>query len=295
MIDEYDKAMETELLKRISEKGKVNLMTEIHSIMDNGRLSYLCHSSLTTFVQKQFLESNLLFKYKLLNSRNGIKIVELYESYKPQQKDIEAIIDFAAINEKEIIHLFNQFYDVSDKVNIAEIALVYKAITKSTNSSFICLDNNLINLIYKNSNNYFKTITYVEEVIKDIIKYGYCFKRNNQYYWKMYADTTINNEEIDQFFTVNELDLEDEKNPDEMQNQLIDKNFTTQDALSLLAKELGFLPIENTKSKLEEVLAITDELIDDFDSMKDWEKLMNWKNFVSNWKTIMGDALNGNN
>lgn len=295
MIDEYDKAMETELLKRISEKGKVNLMTEIHSIMDNGRLSYLCHSSLTTFVQKQFLESNLLFKYKLLNSRNGIKIVELYESYKPQQKDIEAIMDFAAINEKEIIHLFNQFYDVSDKVNIAEIALVYKAITKSTSSNFICLDNNLINLIYKNSNNYFKTITYVEEIIKDIIKYGYCFKRNNQYYWKMYVDTTINNEEIDQFFTVNELDLEDKENPDEVKNQLIDKNFTTQDALSLLARELGFLPIENTKSKLEEVLAITDELIDDFDSMKDWEKLMNWKNFVSNWKTIMGDALNGNN
>ena len=69
---------------------------------------------------------------------------------------------------------------------------------------------------------------------------------------------------------------------------------TAQDALKLLAKELGLASIEKTESKLEEVLAITNELIDNFDSMQDWEKLMNWKKFVTDWKTIMGDAMNGN-
>ena len=55
------------------------------------------------------------------------------------------------------------------------------------------------------------------------------------------------------------------------------------------------MPTEKINSKLEEVIAITDELINNFDSMQDWEKLMNWNNFVSDWKTIMGDALNDRN
>ena len=55
-MTDFDKLMETELLKRVSEKGKINLMTETHSIMESGRLSCLCHSSLATFIQTQFLK-----------------------------------------------------------------------------------------------------------------------------------------------------------------------------------------------------------------------------------------------
>lgn len=293
MIDEFDKAMETELLKRISEKGKVNLMTEIHSIMNSGRQSCLSHSSLTTFVQKQFLESNLLFKYKLLNSRNGIKIVELQKGCKVEEKDLEMFRDFASVSNNEAIHIINQFDDVKHKVSTIEIALVYNIITKNTKvNHFECLNDELINTVYKSSN-YFESKSHVENIFNDIKKHGYCFKRNGQYYWKMYTNNPISTEEIESFFTVNELDYKEEIQQQSSQN--LTNDFTAHDALNLLAKELGFVSIENTRSKLEEVLAITNELIDNFNSMQDWEKLMNWKNFVNDWKTIMGDALNDNN
>lgn len=293
MIDDFDKEIELELLKRISENGKVNLMTEINSIMNNSNLSCLSHSSLTTFVQKQFLQSNLSFKYKLLNSRNGIKIIELREGHKVTKKDMDILGDFAGVSENEAAHIINQFEDVNFKVNIAEIALIYNIITKNTEvTHFYCLNEELINFVYKNSDDYFESKAHIEGVINDIIKYGYCFKRNNQYYWKMYIKTSMEEADINQFFTVNEKSV-DMKQPVE-QNKVV-QELTAQDALNILAKELGFASIENTKSKLEEVLAITNELIDNFNSMQDWEKLMNWNNFVNDWKTIMGDALNDNN
>lgn len=295
MIDEFDKAIETELLKRISEKGKVNLMTEIHSIMNSGRLSCLSHSSLTTFVQKQFLESNLLFKYKLLNSRNGIKIVELQKGCKVEEKDLEMFRDFASVTNNEAIHIINQFEDVNHKVSTIEIALVYNIITSNSKvNHFECINDELINIVYKSSN-YFESKSHVENIFNDIIKYGYCFKKNGLHYWKMYVDSPIDDKEIEHFFTVNELESNEQKEDIDKELNVIDNNFTAHDALNLLAKELGFVSIENTRSKLEEVLAITNELIENFNSMQDWEKLMNWNNFVNDWKTIMGDALNDNN
>lgn len=289
MIDNFDKDIEIELLKRVSENGKINLMTEINFIMNNDNLSYLSHSSLTTFVQKQFLQSNLSFRYKLLNSRNGIKIIELQQGCKVKEKDLAMFREFASVSDNEAIHIINQFEDVNHKVSTIEIALFYNIMTANKKiNHFECLNEELINHVYENSN-YFESKTHVENVVNDIIKYGYCFKRNGQYYWKMYIDTIINEKEVNDFFTVNESYS---KEPVECTSN---KELTAQDALNILAKELGFASIENTRSKLDEVLAITNELIENFNAMQDWEKLMNWNNFVNDWKMIMGDALNDNN
>ena len=298
-MTDFDKMMETELLKRVSEKGKINLMTETNSIMNSGQLSCLCHSSLAAFVQKQFIESNLLFHYDLVQSRNGIKIAGLSKGYTPNETDLDLLTSFTLIDESRATHILNQFYDVKDKVEIIDITAVYNSILYNVEkiNLFICLNEELIDIIYKNSSKDFTSRQHVEKTIKDIIKYGYCFKRNDEYYWKMYkTNIQVDKEEIDQFFTIinEELEIIEEEKPVVIQEKIVNKEFTAQEALNFLAKELGLVTIEKTESKLEEVLAITNELIDNFDSMQDWEKLMNWKKFVTDWKTIMGDAMNGN-
>lgn len=299
-MTDFDKMMEAELLKRVSEKGKINLMTEASSIMNSGRLSCLCHSSLAAFVQKQFIESNLLFRYDLLQSRSGIKIAGLSKGIDPDEVDLDYFTGFTSIDRDKALHILNQFYDVKNKTEITDIMVIYTSILNISekNNLFVCLNEELIENIYNYSSKYFTSKQHLEETIKDIIKYGYCFKRNGEYYWKMYkTNIQLNKEEIDQFFTVIDVQLEniEENKPVIVQEEIVDKEFTTQDALNLLAKELGLISIEKTESKLKEVLDITNELINNFDSMQDWEKLMNWKKFVNDWKTIMGDALNGNN
>lgn len=292
MINSFEKEIELKLLKYVSEKVKINLMTEMNSIIEDINISCLNHSSLTAFIQKQFLQSNLMFRYKLLNSRNGIKIVGLQKGCDVSEKDMEMFQDFASVSKEETIHIINQFDDVKHKVSTVEIALVYNLIVKDSKiNHFECLNDELINKVYESSN-YFESQAHVESIFNDIKQYGYCFKRNDQYYWKMYTTTPINEYETSRFFTVNEQPAEEQQPEDKPQ---VVQELTAQDALNFLAKELGFASVENTRSKLDEVLAITNELIDNFNSMQDWEKLMNWNNFVNDWKTIMGDALNDNN
>lgn len=295
---DFDKLMETELLKRVSEKGKVNLMTETHDIMNSGQLSCFCHSSLATFVQTQFLKSNLMFDYDLIRSRNGIKIIGLSKGYK-NEVEINTLKKFSLIDDNVAMYILNQFHRYENNVDILSIAAVYNAILKVSEAKnlFIALDRSLIDTIYLTSKNDFTSKLHLENTIEEIKKYGYCFIKDNKVYWKLYkTDIDIENENVIEFFTViNETIEEESEYPTVKKEKIVSEKFTIQDALNLLAKELGLTPIEKTNSKLEEVVAITDELINDFDSMKDWEKLMNWNKFVSDWKIIMGDALNGNN
>lgn len=299
-MTDFDKIIEAELLKRVSEKGKINLMIETNSIMNSVQLSCLCHSSLAAFVQKQFIESNLLFRYDLLRSRNGIKIAGLSKGIDPNEVNLDYYTSFASIDKDKALYILNQFYDVKEVVALTDVMMVYSSILNvaGKNNLFICLNEELIDSIYNYSSNYFTSKQLLEETVKGIIEYGYCFERNGEYYWKMYkTNVQLKKEEIDHFFTIideQSNNVEEEKSVI-IQDKTTDSKFTTQDALNLLAKELGLTSIEKAESKLEEVLAITNELVNNFDAMQDWEKLMNWKKFVNDWKTIMGDALNGNN
>lgn len=296
-MTDFDKLMETELLKRVSEKGKINLMTETHSIMESGRLSCLCHSSLATFIQTQFLKSNLAFSYDLLQSRTGIKIAGLSKGYINSNEELELVKSYSLIDENIAIHLLNQFNQYKDTVDIMSIASVYNAILKvlEVKNLFVSLNDELIEKIYATSKNDFSSRHHLEETIQDIKKYGYCFVKDNETYWKLYkTNVEINNDKVNDFFTVIEEIINEESTHPVIEKE-VTKEFTAQDALNVLAQELGLIPSEKINSKLEEVIAITDELINNFDSMQDWEKLMNWKNFVSDWKTIMGDALNDRN
>ena len=297
-MTDFDKIMETELLKRVSEKGKINLMTETPTIMNSGQLSCLCHSSLATFVQTQFLKSNLMFSYDLLQSRNGVKIAGLSKGH-TNGEDVEFIKSYSLIDENIAIHILNQFYDYKDEVDIMSIAAVYNSILKMTTvkNLFVSLNEDLIDKIYTISKEDFSSRQHLEQTVTDIKKYGYCFEKDNETYWKLYkTNVEINNDKVNDFFTViSEIIEEESKCPIVEKEKIVTKEFTAQDALNLLAQEIGLIPSEKINSKLEEVIAITDELISNFDSMQDWEKLMNWNKFVSDWKTIMGDALNDRN
>lgn len=298
-MTDFDKIIETELLKRVSEKGKINLMTETHDIMNSKGLSCLRHSSLAIFIQTQFLKSNLMFCYDLIQSRNGIKIAGLSKGCK-NDTEIDALKKrFSLIDDNIATYILNQFNNSRDNVDIMSITAFYNAILKVTevNNLFIALDNNLLDKIYLMAKNDFTSELHLKNTVEEIKKYGYCFNRDDKTYWKLYkTNIEVNKDKASDFFTViNEIIEEESEYPIVEKEKIITQEITTQDALNLLARELGLAPIEKISSRLEEVVAITNELINDFDSMQDWEKLMNWNKFVTDWKTIMGDALNGNN
>ena len=158
-MTDFDKIIEAELLKRVSEKGKINLMIETNSIMNSVQLSCLCHSSLAAFVQKQFIESNLLFRYDLLRSRNGIKIAGLSKGIDPNEVNLDYYTSFASIDKDKALYILNQFYDVKEVVALTDIMMVYSSILNvaGKNNLFICLNEELIDSIYNYSSNYFSS------------------------------------------------------------------------------------------------------------------------------------------
>ena len=76
----------------------------------------------------------------------------------------------------------------------------------------------------------------------------------------------------------------------------VTKPLTAKTAINFLAKEFGMtISEDDSKHRLEELVATTNELILNFDSLQDWEKLKSWEQFVKDWQSIMGEAMNDRN
>ena len=301
MTQETEKHIKKILLEKVNSSGKIYLIKDINNIAKECDVR---PKDVTKVIQKSYLQSYSNFKYDLTKTRNSIKILALEkpvynvdsieymaDSYDSPNSDVAKYIlsQFAPHVELEDIRKIYEFYtDITYDMN-KDLDILYLAINRESESLYI------------------KTRFSVREVdyIVDLIaKYGYAYEKGNILYWKAYSpNVTVEEEDlIDQFTIINKkMDNIQEKETviqqeDLKQEQIQTMRLDTRTALSHIAKELGMALNENdSREKLEEMVATTNELITNFSELPDWEKLKSWNTFVLDWQAIMGDALNDRN
>lgn len=293
-----------ELLRRA--QTKLYVMTNLTAI---GSACNVYSPEVTLTIQKLFLTCDTSFTYDLSETRSGVKIVAL-EAFTPNVNSIEYLTDnkedkdlatymlsqFAnkLPNEdiKKIMKLYRILLQCSDKVNISD-DILYFAITKQDDR------------IYKQVNNNGPVISArdIDYLLDLIIKHGYAFVKGDYIFWKTYSpNANISDEDARQAFTVIVDKPFEETSQQEPVKEIVEverfveEPLTVSKAISFLAKEFGLtLDEDESKNKLEEMVAMTNELIMSFNDLQDWEKLKSWDKFVKDWQTIMGEAMNDRN
>lgn len=254
-----------------------------------------------------YLEAESELCFNLYKSRNSVKIISIKPNIAKDNENLQNFYNISSLTKEEILFTSAPFIgkiadeDILDILNL--YATILDKISDSKTAIYFAIENaaKLYNLVYPTYR--YEKVEYLYNLIKD---YGYSFERDNMLYWKTAnSSANITESEIDDFFSVinrNKKEITEIKNPISPQreieedNQKINSVMTTHDALSLIAKELGISLDENeSRQKLEELVAITNELILNFDELEDWEKLKNWDKFIKDWQAIMGEAMHDRN
>ncbi len=301
MTQEIEKHIKNRLLDKINSSGKIYLIKDVNYIAKECDVR---PKDVIKVIQKSYLQSYCGFKYDLTKTRNGVKILALEkpiynvnsieymaDSYDSPNSDVAKYIlsQFAPHVELEDIRKIYEFYtDITYDMN-KDLDILYLAINKESESLYIKTRFN---------------IREVDYILNLIAKHGYSYEKDNVLYWKAYSpNATIEEEDlINQFTIINKkVDNTQQKETitqqeDLKQEQIKPIRLDTRTALSHIAKELGVPLSENdSREKLEEMVATTNELITNFGELPDWEKLKSWNTFVLDWQAIMGDALNDRN
>lgn len=308
-MTEINLSIKKELLNR-TQNSKLYLMTNI------GRIAKACNtysSEVTLTIQKLFLSCDTSFTYDLSETRSGAKIVAL-QTFEPSSELIERLI----YDDSDIslaTYMLSQFNSKIGLQDIKKIMHFYKCLLKCSDG--IEFSNEVLffamtkedNRIYKqiNKDSIVMHQSEIDEVLDLIIKHGYSFEKNGHVFWKTYSpNASVSDEDAMQAFTViksssfaekatGEEDIQKEVTVVE-ETKITEAPLTVNKAFSFLAKELGVTLDENeSKNKLEEMVAMTNELIMSFNDLPDWEKLKSWETFVKDWQAIMGEAINDRN
>lgn len=301
-MTQINSAIRKELLRRA--QTKLYVMTNLTAI----RNACNVHSSeVTLTIQKLFLTCDINFTYGLSETRSGVKIVAL-EAFTPDVNSIEYLIDKK--NEESLaIYMLSQFanklpiedikkifdfykvlYSYTDIANISEDAL-YFAMTKENDR------------IYNQVFDFVKSKEEIDYLLDLIVNNGYAFVKGNYIFWKIYSpNANISDEDARQAFTVvvdkpfKEISQQETIKEIVEVEKFVEEPLTVSKAISFLAKEFGLtLDEDESKNKLEEMVAMTNELIMSFNDLQDWEKLKSWDKFVKDWQAIMGEAMNDRN
>lgn len=255
-------------------------------------------------IQELYLTSDTDFRFEFIKGRKNNKITA-FEPFKLESTiPIENIKLDVALQESHIIYLLNQFYGKISEAQICKIALLYSELVNHANQYTIYM------AICKNSTAVYDKLankfshSEVDEILNLIAEHGYSYIDNGILYWKIYSPKLeLTSKEIEESFSViSQNEVVEEKNKEEEQpvkeinTQPVETVFTAKDALYLIAKEFGMTLTENdAENKLNELIATTTELINDFNEMPDWEKLRNWDKFMEGWSLITGEILNDRN
>lgn len=292
-----------ELLKRAKD-SKLYIMTNLTAI------SNACNvysSEVTLNIQKMFLTCDTNFTYDLSQTRNGVKIValELFNldvysiEYLTEKKGEEALAIYILSqfanklpieDIKKIFEFYKALYSHTDLTNVSDNAL-YFAITKENDR------------IYNQIIDFNKSKEEIDYLLDLIVNNGYAFIKGDYIFWKTYSpNANLSDKDAKDAFTVI-VNKPFEETPQKESvkeilevEKFVDTPLTVSKAISFLAKEFGLtLDEDESKNKLEEMVAMTNELIMNFNDLQDWEKLKSWDKFVKDWQTIMGEAMNDRN
>lgn len=297
-----------ELKKNIKEEI-LNNNLEINSF-DMQKLAIKFNSSIhdiITVFKLLYLEADSDLCFNLYKSRNSVKIMSVKPNTAKNNERLKEFHNISSLTWNEISFIAAPFIDKATDNDIMDILNLYATILdKALNNEtaiFFAIESasklhDLVSPIY----NYDK----VAHLYNLIRKYGYSFERDRMLYWKTANSSVfITDEEINEFFSVinpNKKEVTETEHPISPKREIeeIPKEnipvMTTHSALSLIAKELGISLDENeSRQKLEELVAITNELILNFDELEDWEKLKNWDKFIKDWQSIMGEAMHDRN
>lgn len=260
-------------------------------------------SKIIKMIQELYLTSDTDFRFEFIKGRKNNKIIA-FEPFKLESTlPIENIRLDVTLPEGHILYLLNQFYGKIPEAKIYKIALLYSELVNHANKYTIYM------AIYKKSTAVYEKMANIfnhneiDELLDLIAQHGYSYIENGVLYWKIYSPMLeLTSEEIQENFTVishNEVVEENkiiEQPSEEINIQPANAVFTAKDAISLIAKEFGMTLTENdAENKLNELIATTTELINDFNEMPDWEKLRNWNKFMEGWSLITGEILNDRN
>ena len=303
MID-MNKGLIRERLLTLTKQGKLYLLTAISDIASYCNVE---PAEVMSYVQECYLTSDIAFKYDLSKTRTGIKIVAI-ERYVPYTIDINNQIN-SEVSNNLAIYMLSQFGGKINNINISEIISFYLALLEqadkiqfSSDVLYLAIDKNKGNVYDING----FSNTEIDYMLDLILTHGYAFKNENDIIiWKTYSPSAnITKEDLVNAFTVirkqDTLDFDTEEK-EAVKEEIVEvemptKEITVKDAFSLIAKEFGMsLTEDDSSNKLEELVATTNELILNFDALPDWEKLRSWGQFVTDWKAIMGEAINDRN
>lgn len=292
----------TELLNYSNKYGKVYFMTLLTNIAESCNVS---EKDVMEYTQTSFLKSDYSFRYYLTKTRRGIKIAAI-KKFDFDPVAIEFLLD-NEIKEPLAQYMLSQFLGKLSEIKIKQLTKFYISLLNTFKSDdndefiYIAINTNSKN-IYAQLSEYNRDE--IDEFISLIREHGYSFDRDGMLYWKTYspkASITISDLE-DSFSAVNNSKETISEPPkvieqvEEMPVVTTNMPLTAKKALSVLAKEFGLsIAEDNSKHKLEELIVMTDELILNFDSLQDWEKLKSWEQFVKDWHSIMGEAMNDRN
>lgn len=301
-MTQINSVIRKELLRRA--QTKLYVMTNLTAI---GNACNVHSSEVTLTIQKLFLTCDINFTYDLSETRSGVKIVAL-EAFTPDVNSIEYLIDKK--NEESLaIYMLSQFANKLPIEDIKKIFDFYKALYSYTDIANISEDALYFAMTKENDRIYNQVFDFVkskEEVdylLDLIVNNGYAFVKGNYIFWKIYSpNANISDEDARQAFTVvvdkpfKEISQQETVKEIVEVEKFIEEPLTVSKAINFLAKEFGLtLDEDESKNKLEEMVAMTNELIMSFNDLQDWEKLKSWDKFVKDWQAIMGEAMNDRN
>ena len=297
-VEKYNQIIE-KLLEKVNANGKIYLLKESEVI---ARECNVTSSDVIKAIQRAYLLSYSGFRYDLTKTRNNIKILAL-EKIEHQLGAIEYIMDYDDNPNKAIAtYIVSQFYKQIENRDIRKIYQFYKDITSDIDNSLEVL----YLAINRNSNAIYTKCTRfnrdeIDYILDLIAKHGYAYEKDNLLYWKTLSPLAIIEDDdlIAQFTIISRKEEQVHEEPVCNKEPVVEQptmTLNTKTALEFIAKELGMpLTANESKQKLEEMIATTNELIVSFDSLPDWEKLKSWNQFVQDWQAIMGDAMNDRN
>lgn len=296
-------------LKELIKDDIINNDSEINSF-DIQRIAVKFNSTsynIITALKLLYLEANPDLCFNLYKSRNSVKIMSVKKNKvhfnNESLKDYHNISSLSGAEIRFIAAPFNNKASNGEIIDVLNLYAMLIDSIDSTNAVFFAIEN--VDALYNLVSDVF-TFSKVLDLYKLIRKYGYTFERDGVLYWKTAnSKVSITKEEVDEYFTVikttKDIVAEEEETVDNSPEREIEETvsapvMTTHNALSLIAKELGISLDENeSRQRLEELVATTNELILNFDELEDWEKLRNWDKFVKDWQSIMGEAVHDRN
>lgn len=277
---------------------------QLNKLLDTNEEKFVLNNKeLNDYSKIAFLASDINYSFKTVVSRNCLKIISISNNKIDDNKINMLLSKFKDkysknINSNILIFILNQF-NKYDYKTIIDLSFFYYCFHKAFNIKesdylFISLAINNKDSINKINNYCYNKLTNerINELIEIIKQDGYSYILNDNLYWKTFNPKLRINKKLVKAFFTNTLKNETENNDI---NKNTSSNIPTEvlTATNILLNHLGINFNNNDiyNKKIKTLILKTDELINEFDNMQDWEKLAKWKVFISEWNKISKEAL----